>query len=116
MLEIQPLNGNTTALETRYEVSTQVLSSTPAARFPAMCGSATLATLVSNTSMNVAIVTTSAMSHGLCGCCHNASFWLVGAASFISLLPSAPPRLPGAERSWNPGFHQKRFLPARVAQ
>jgi hypothetical protein len=32
-----------------------------------MCGNATLATLVSNTSMNVAIVTTMAMTQGLCG-------------------------------------------------
>ena len=33
---------------------------------PAMCGSATLAMEVSSTSMNVAIVTVSAISHGLC--------------------------------------------------
>jgi hypothetical protein len=31
-----------------------------------MCGSETFAMLVSSTSMNVAIVTTSAMAHGLC--------------------------------------------------
>ena len=31
-----------------------------------MCGSETLAMLVSSTSMNVAIVTTSAMTQGLC--------------------------------------------------
>src|SRR5580698_2324789 len=53
------------AFETRYEVRTQVLSSWPAERLPAMCGRATLATLVSRTSMNVASVTVSAMIHGL---------------------------------------------------
>ena len=40
------------------------LSSTPADRLPAMCGRATLATLVSSTSMNVASMTVSAISHG----------------------------------------------------
>src|SRR5271156_6498479 len=63
--ENQPLIGRMIALETRYEVSTQVLSSWPAERLPAICGSATLATLVSRTSMNVARVTVSAMIHGL---------------------------------------------------
>ena len=55
--ENQPLIGSTMALETRYEVRIQVLSSTPAERPPAMCGSETLAMLVSSTSMNVASVT-----------------------------------------------------------
>jgi hypothetical protein len=36
-----------------------------ALRFPAMCGSDTLAIFVSSTSMNVAIVTTRAMTQGL---------------------------------------------------
>ena len=40
---------------------------------PAMCGSATLAMLVSSTSMKVAIVTTSAMIHGLCFGVHAAT-------------------------------------------
>src|ERR1035438_7329482 len=53
------------AFATRYEVSTQVASSTVAERLPAMCGSATLATLVSSTSMNVASITVIAMIHGL---------------------------------------------------
>ena len=53
------------ALDTRYEVSTQVLSSLLAPRFPAMCGSATLAMLVSRTSMNAAMATTTAISQGL---------------------------------------------------
>src|SRR5262249_38111928 len=41
------------------------LSDCVADRSPAMCGSDTLATLVSSTSMKVAIVTVSAMTHGL---------------------------------------------------
>ena len=47
-------------------MSTQVLSSWLTQRLPAMCGSDTLAMLVSSTSMNVAIVTTSAMTQGFC--------------------------------------------------
>src|SRR5271170_4638890 len=54
-----------TAFETRYDVSTHVLSSWLTERFPAMCGRDTFAMLVSSTSMNVAIVTTSAIAHGL---------------------------------------------------
>ena len=64
-LEIHALIGSTTALDTRYEVSTQVDSSRLAERPPAMCGSATLAMLVSSTSMKVARVTVSPTSHGL---------------------------------------------------
>src|SRR5262244_1105946 len=64
-LEIHALIGSTTALETRYDVSTQVDSSRLAERPPAMCGSATLAMLVSSTSMKVARVTVSPTSHGL---------------------------------------------------
>src|SRR5713101_6447418 len=54
-----------TALDIRYDVSTQVLSSCPTDRLPAMCGSDTLAMLVSSTSMNVASVTVRATTHGL---------------------------------------------------
>ena len=53
------------ALETRYEVSTQVLSSLLAPKSPARCGKATLAMLVSRTSMNAASATTTAISQGL---------------------------------------------------
>src|SRR5713226_792521 len=63
--ENHPLSGSTMAFETRYDVSTQVLSSTPAERLPAMCGRATLAILVSSISMKVASVTVTAMTHGL---------------------------------------------------
>ncbi len=44
---------------------THVLSSWLTERFPAMCGSDTLAIDVSRISMNVAIVTTRAIAHGL---------------------------------------------------
>src|ERR1700732_3821307 len=61
----QPLIGSTMAFDTRYEVSTQVLSSLLAPRSPAMCGRATLAMLVSSTSMNAASDTTTAINQGL---------------------------------------------------
>src|SRR5580692_4562956 len=60
-----PLNGRTMAFETKYDVSTHVLSSLLAPRSPAMCGNATLAMLVSRTSMNAARDTTTAISQGL---------------------------------------------------
>ena len=47
----QPVIGSTMALATRYEVRTQVDSSIVADRLPAMCGSDTLTTVVSSTSM-----------------------------------------------------------------
>jgi hypothetical protein len=66
--ENHPVNGNTIAFDTRYEVNTHVLSSTPADKFPAICGSDTFATLVSSTSMNVAAITVMAINHGFtCG-------------------------------------------------
>ena len=61
----QPLIGRTMAFETRYDVNTHVLWSLLAARFPAMYGRATLAMLVSSTSMKAAMATTTAMSQGL---------------------------------------------------
>src|SRR5512133_3333086 len=64
-MENHPPIGTMIAFETRQEDSTHVASSTLAERLPAMCGSATLATEVSSTSMNVASITVSAMIHGL---------------------------------------------------
>src|SRR5271154_154208 len=61
----QPLIGRMMALETKYEVRTHVLWSLLAPRLPAMYGRATLAMLVSRTSMNAASATTTAMSQGL---------------------------------------------------
>src|ERR1700730_2303550 len=59
-----PLAGKMIAFETKYEVRTHVLSSLLAPIFPAMCGRATLAMLVSRTSMNAPSDTTKAISHG----------------------------------------------------
>src|SRR3546814_9066490 len=52
------------ALETRYEVSTQVASSRLADNEPAICTSETLAIDVSSTSMNAASPQTSAIRYG----------------------------------------------------
>src|SRR6266436_6799974 len=59
-----PLTGRMIALDTRYDVSTHVLSSLLAPRSPAICGSATFAMLVSRTSMNAARETTTAINQG----------------------------------------------------
>src|SRR4051812_39189091 len=64
-LASQPVMGRMIAFATRYDVSAQVASSTVDERLPAMCGSDTLTTVVSSTSMNVANITETAMSHGL---------------------------------------------------
>src|ERR1035438_10144223 len=84
--ESQPLSGSTMAFETRYDVSTQVLSSVPAERLPAIWGSATLAMLVSSTSMNVASVTVRAMIHGLTAGRHSAVSFMVMDAALMFLL------------------------------
>ena len=57
--------GRMIALATRYEVRTQVDSSTLAERLPAMCGRDTLTTVVSSTSMKVPNITAIAIIHGL---------------------------------------------------
>src|SRR5580704_11574973 len=61
----QPVMGRMMALATRYDVSVQVASSLLADRLPAMCGSETLTTVVSNTSMKVLDITAIAISQGL---------------------------------------------------
>src|ERR1700733_9037522 len=64
-----PVMGRMIALDTRYDVRTHVLSSLLAPMFPAMCGSATFAMLVSSTSMKAASDTTKAISQGVAfGC------------------------------------------------
>ncbi len=65
----QPVIGRMMALATRYEVSVQVASSLLAERLPAMCGSETLTTVVSSTSMKVLDMTAMAISHGLISRC-----------------------------------------------
>src|SRR5262245_58995896 len=61
----QPVIGRMIALATRYDVSAHVASSIVTERLPAMCGSDTLTTVVSRTSMKVANITEMAMIHGL---------------------------------------------------
>ena len=51
-------------MDTRYEVTTQVPSSTVAPMLPAMCGTETLTTVVSRISMNVASMTAAVTIHG----------------------------------------------------
>src|SRR5215472_12598919 len=63
--ENHPDSGRMMALETRYEVSTQVDSSSATDRLPAICGNATFAIDVSRTSINVARVTVTAITQGL---------------------------------------------------
>src|SRR5580698_2854096 len=95
-LAIHPLIGRMMAFDTRYDVSTQVLSSWLTERFPAMCGSDTLAMLVSSTSMKVAIVTTRAMAHGLWPPVHPVAKYAGRASSVIGPRggPSARPTSP----------------------
>ena len=50
----QPVSGSAMAEATMYEVSTQVIWSCEACRLPCMCGSATLAMVVSSACMMVA--------------------------------------------------------------
>ncbi len=65
----QPVMGRMMALATRYDVSVQVASSLLADRLPAMCGSETLTTVVSSTSMKVLDMTAMAISQGLISRC-----------------------------------------------
>src|SRR6187399_696640 len=64
-----PVIGSTIAFATRYDVSAHVASSVVAAMLLAICGSDTLTTVVSSTSMKVANMTAIATTHGLtCFC------------------------------------------------
>src|SRR5579863_7883889 len=72
-LASHPEIGSTTAFETRYDVTTHVPSSFVAARFPEMWGMATLTTVVSSTSMNVAGITAQVTTHGFTARCGLAS-------------------------------------------
>src|SRR5580693_559899 len=96
--ESHPERGSTIALDTKYEVSTQVDSSAPADKFPEMCGSATLAIDVSSTSMNVASVTTTAITQGLIDPSGILSF----ASSLLCMARSAllADRLPVVTYNW----------------
>src|SRR6516162_8990840 len=114
-LASHPVIGRMIALATRYDVTVHVASSIVAERLPAMCGSDTLTTLVSSTSMKVASITEMAMIHGLmCGCssamsaqlkwrsflqfCHPAILQFV-----IACTPSASPTDPDEAGALDPG-------------
>src|SRR6185295_2903889 len=60
----QPVIGRMNAFATRYDVSAHVASSIDTDRLPAICGSDTLTTVVSSTSMKVANITDTAISQG----------------------------------------------------
>src|SRR5580704_11445028 len=97
----QPLIGSTMAFETRYDVNTQVLSSLLAPRSPARCGSATLAMLVSRTSMNAAIATTTAIAQGL-----YFGFQTSGSGIVNREKPSDRPTCPDAADDPSSALHQ----------
>ncbi len=67
MLASHPLMGRITALAIRYEVNTQVASSTLADTLPAMCGRLTFTTDVSSTSMMALDMTAIAISQRFTG-------------------------------------------------
>src|SRR6185436_5775249 len=69
MLASQPVIGRMIALATRYDVSAHVASSIVTDRLSAMWGSDTFTTVVSSTSMKVANITLTAISHGLMARC-----------------------------------------------
>src|SRR6185369_11126535 len=82
--------GRMMALATRYEVSAQAASSTVTERLPAICGSDTLTTVVSSTSMKVANMTATATIHGFtCGGEED------GIQPLFSMMPEEYPRMPG---------------------
>src|SRR5215468_9406988 len=91
-LASHPVIGRIIALATRYDVTVHVASSIVAERLPAMCGSDTLTTLVSSTSMKVASITEMAMIHGLMFGCSSAM------ASKPSALVSPSPYLSRKDR------------------
>src|SRR5437899_4165592 len=111
----QPLMGRMMAFETKYEVRTQVLWSLLAPRFPAMYGRATLAMLVSRTSMKAARATTTAISHGLyLG--RQTSWSIVRAAELIGGIRQARRSCPAEAdgRDFRPA--QERFSPESFAR
>src|SRR5215831_11170297 len=93
-----PVIGRIIAFATRYDVTVHVASSIVADRLPAMCGSDTLTTLVSSTSMNVASITETAMIHGLIFGCSSAidpALRLEPFALVISYIPWVQQRVRG---------------------
>ena len=71
-------------------MSTHVASSGVAERLPAMCGSETFATAVSRTSMKVASITETAMSHGLKRGTHSTGLGTAGGVDGAGSAPGLP--------------------------
>src|ERR1700724_2668661 len=107
----QPVIGSTIALETRYEVSTHVLSSLLAPRFPAICGSATFAMLVSSTSIKAASDTTNAIIQRFTFCFHA----LALTASPDGHGPPVPPTFQDGEDPGRPDPFSGEFAPVSAA-
>src|ERR1043166_8232044 len=121
----QPVIGRMIALATRYDVSAQVASSVVADRLLAMCGSETLTTVVSSTSMNVANMTAIATIHGLtrgtaagpCGCeaaCGGIALGSTRAGELISYKPLVSPTCPAAAGAADPALRRAQSSPARA--
>jgi len=91
-----PVSGITIALAIMYDVSTHAASSTPAERLPRICSSATLAIVVSSTSMIVASITAAAISHLLTAAAPRsggAALWEGAAAIAAQVRPVSVARL-----------------------
>src|ERR1700733_4897744 len=107
----QPVIGSTIAFETRSEESTHGLSSLLAPRFPAICGSATFAILVSSTSIKAASDTTNAISQGFTLGFHAASL----TDPPDGHAPPVPPTFRDAEDPIRPDPFSGEFAPVNAA-
>src|SRR5437763_12541965 len=76
--------GKMMALATRYEVNAQVASFGVEESDPAICGSETLTTVVSSTSINVLVITVMATIHGF-----TSGMLLFGFAGLIGVIAFA---------------------------
>src|SRR4051794_6585888 len=96
---------------------TQVLSSTPAAKLPAMWRNATFAIDVSSTNMNVAIETTDAISHGLRSPAAERLLSKSALRSLPLLIAHEPRERPTClDQAADPGARQTRSSQVRAAR
>ena len=97
--ESQPDKGNTMPFATRYDVKIQVLSSELAPNEPAIYANATLAMVVSSTSINAAKLTTTETRKGRSGRCMAASILKNRSfRKYRGLYGHAGPQMDGAFR------------------